>query len=67
MENEKTFLHTLLKDHNNNFFDWLELCNYNSAIWHSSDFSAVTEECHMALLGGKGLKPLLINTKDLLF
>ena len=36
-------------------------------IWHSSDFGAVTEECHMALLGGKGLIQSIALTSNSVF
>ena len=36
--------------------DWLKQPHFKSAIWHSWEIVTVTLECHMALLGVKGLK-----------
>ena len=36
-------------------YDWFKRQYYKSVIWHSWEIVTVTQECHMALLGVKGL------------
>ena len=36
-------------------FNWLKRQYFESAMWHPWEIVTVTHECHMALLGVKGL------------